>query len=155
VAFALNTGASCSVTFYEFDEAGTRRESLTYTLPDTIVTIIHDIAVTENYYIVVEGPVQFSVQKFLQDYLLSRCSVAECLVYEPGEQTRVHVIPRHKGQAGGWWGVGCGGMSLSRQGGRAAGSVVVAPGADRLTCLGTSHHCHTCHPMTPPQNLKL
>jgi all-trans-8'-apo-beta-carotenal 15,15'-oxygenase len=102
VAFAFNTGASCSVTFYEFDEAGTRRESLTYTLPDTIVTIIHDIAVTENYYIIVEGPVQFSVQKFLREYLLSRCSVAECLVYEPSEQTRVHVIPRHKGQAGEW-----------------------------------------------------
>ena len=41
-------------------------------LPDTMVTIIHDIAVTEHWYVVVSGPLNFEPSKFLQDYVLGR-----------------------------------------------------------------------------------
>jgi all-trans-8'-apo-beta-carotenal 15,15'-oxygenase len=37
-----------------------------------MVTIIHDIAVTEHWYVVVSGPLNFEPSKFLQDYVLGR-----------------------------------------------------------------------------------
>ena len=85
---------------YEFDEAGVLQQQGNYTLPDSMVTIIHDIAVTEHYYVVVEGPVQFDVNKFLGKYLWSNCSVAECLVYNREQPTQVHLIPRDQNAAG-------------------------------------------------------
>jgi all-trans-8'-apo-beta-carotenal 15,15'-oxygenase len=63
--------------------------------------MVHDIAVSEDYYIVVAGPIDFSPGKFVTEYFTSRCSIAECLVYDPTKQTKVHLIPRPRGKAAG------------------------------------------------------
>jgi all-trans-8'-apo-beta-carotenal 15,15'-oxygenase len=63
--------------------------------------MIHDIAVTPDYYMVVAGPVNFDAAKFVTQYFTSRCSIAECLVYNPSKPTKVHLVPRPKGAAGG------------------------------------------------------
>jgi all-trans-8'-apo-beta-carotenal 15,15'-oxygenase len=64
--------------------------------------MIHDIAVTPDYYVVVAGPVNFDAAKFVTQYFTSRCSIAECLVYNPAVATKVHLVPRPKGAAGAW-----------------------------------------------------
>ena len=63
--------------------------------------MIHDIAVTPDYYVVVAGPVNFDAAKFVTQYFTSRCSIAECLVYDPSKPTKVHLVPRPRGAAGG------------------------------------------------------
>eukprot|EP00882_Tetradesmus_deserticola_P005777 GHRQ01006082.1.p1 GENE.GHRQ01006082.1~~GHRQ01006082.1.p1 ORF type:complete len:350 (+),score=137.95 GHRQ01006082.1:568-1617(+) len=63
--------------------------------------MIHDIAVTPDYYVVVAGPVNFDAAKFATQYLTSRCSIAECLVYDPSQTTKVHLVPRPQGAAAG------------------------------------------------------
>jgi all-trans-8'-apo-beta-carotenal 15,15'-oxygenase len=62
--------------------------------------MIHDIAVTPDYYVVVAGPVNFDAAKFVTQYFTSRCSIAECLVYEPSKATKAHLVPRPRGAAG-------------------------------------------------------
>jgi all-trans-8'-apo-beta-carotenal 15,15'-oxygenase len=62
--------------------------------------MVHDIAVTEDYYVVVMGPIVFSPSKFITEYITSRCSIAECLVYDPSTPTKIHLVPRPKAAAG-------------------------------------------------------
>jgi hypothetical protein len=69
--------------------------------------MIHDIAVTPDYYVVVAGPVNFDAAKFVTQYFTSRCSIAECLVYDPAVATKVHLVPRLKGAAGAWHAIFC------------------------------------------------
>lgn len=62
--------------------------------------MVHDIAVTADYYVVVIGPVEFSPSKFVTQYITSRCSIAECLVYDGSKPSKVYLIPRPGGAAG-------------------------------------------------------
>lgn len=39
--------------------------------------------------------------QFLTQYFTSQCSIAECLMYDPSQPTKVHLIPRPKGAAAG------------------------------------------------------
>lgn len=139
-----------------------------YKLPGVAVAMIHDIAVTPDFYVVVVGPVNFSPSKvcfrvhgracarvalarvfalhlhavalaaslphellshclyccllparccapaalplllqFLFEYTTSRCSIAECLVYNPSQPTKVHLVPRPRGNAGERHGAWC------------------------------------------------
>jgi all-trans-8'-apo-beta-carotenal 15,15'-oxygenase len=70
-------------------------------LAGATIAMVHDIAVSEDYYIVVAGPINFSPTKFVTEYFTSRCSIAECLVYHPSGVTKVHLIPRPRGKAAG------------------------------------------------------
>eukprot|EP00775_Hariotina_reticulata_P005365 gene5365-5600_t len=70
-----------------------------YKLPDVMVAMIHDLAVTQDYYVVVVGPVNFSASKFITEYVTSRCSIAECLQYNPNQATKIHLVPRPRGAA--------------------------------------------------------
>lgn len=139
---------------------------VSYKLPGTSVAMIHDIAVTDDYYVVVVGPLKFNpgkvrgtlqhltfrillakatasvenssplrghvsllfvasvrnpteqskecstdlevccVLQFLTQYMTSQCSIAECLMYEPEQPTKVHLVPRPRGAAGVAW-LGC------------------------------------------------
>ncbi len=89
VTFAFKPSAQASITFMEFDEAGQKVAECSMLLPDTMVTLVHDMAVTEHYYVIVAAPVNFQPSKFLGEYVRSKCSVAECLVYDPTGRTRV------------------------------------------------------------------
>lgn len=55
---------------------------------------IHDILVTQNYYIVLENPIGMNFGKLLTKYMLGKACLAECLEFEAERPTRVHVIPR-------------------------------------------------------------
>jgi len=55
-------------------------------LQPTLCFVSVDIAVTQDYYVVVVGPVDFSPSKFITEYVTSRCSIAECLQYDPNQQ---------------------------------------------------------------------
>jgi all-trans-8'-apo-beta-carotenal 15,15'-oxygenase len=68
VAFSANTGlGGTSLLFYEFEEASGRAKfpPAKFPLPDTPMALIHDIAVTEDYYVVHVGPLGFSGRKFV------------------------------------------------------------------------------------------
>ncbi|KAI8475714.1 MAG: retinal pigment epithelial membrane protein-domain-containing protein, partial [Monoraphidium minutum] len=100
VTFGVEAGPSFKVVFYEFDEAGALLHKQEYSLPGTMITILHDFTVTEHYYVLVEGPINFDLGKFLGSYLFSKCSVAACLVFDETRKTRVHLIPRGAGAGG-------------------------------------------------------
>lgn len=55
---------------------------------------IHDILVTQNYYIVLENPISMNFGKLLTKYMLGKACLAECLEFDAERPTRVHLIPR-------------------------------------------------------------
>lgn len=69
-------------------------------LPDTQVAIVHDLAVTEHWYVLVSGPLRFYPTRFLGPYMRGSASLAECLVFDPTSQTQVILVPRGKSAAG-------------------------------------------------------
>jgi all-trans-8'-apo-beta-carotenal 15,15'-oxygenase len=129
VAFSANSGpAGSTMVFYEFlgdDEASEDkgaasrsssrsssspssyspelvRSPTEYALAGSPVALVHDIAVTRDFYVVYESPLEFNVKKFAWEYLLrQRTSVAECLEFARDKPARVHFIPRPGGQAAG------------------------------------------------------
>ncbi|PNH10394.1 Apocarotenoid-15,15'-oxygenase [Tetrabaena socialis] len=80
--------------FYEFDEAGRLMHETEHVLPGVDIAIIHDLLVTEHYYVLMVGPIKMQAAKFATQYLFGRCSIAECLVYEPAQRTRIMLFPR-------------------------------------------------------------
>eukprot|EP00879_Flechtneria_rotunda_P011797 GHRR01012324.1.p1 GENE.GHRR01012324.1~~GHRR01012324.1.p1 ORF type:complete len:443 (+),score=168.86 GHRR01012324.1:948-2276(+) len=103
VGFSFNSAAGAAeLLFYEFAETGQLAvPPQRYRLPGVSIALIHDIAVTPDYYVVVVGPVDFSVSKFVTEYFTSRCSIAECLLYDPSKPSKVHLVPRPAGAAAG------------------------------------------------------
>lgn len=72
-----------------------------YTLPGINIALIHDIAATPDFYVIAVGPIDFSLPKFVGQYMTSRCSIAECMEYKPHDKpTTVHLVPRPGGKAG-------------------------------------------------------
>jgi all-trans-8'-apo-beta-carotenal 15,15'-oxygenase len=72
-----------------------------YTLPGVTIALIHDLVVTEDYYVISLGPIDFDFGKFVTQYMTSRCSIAECMEYKPTEKpSTVHLVPRPGGKAG-------------------------------------------------------
>lgn len=55
---------------------------------------IHDILVTEHHYIAVENPMRMDFARMLFGYALGRSCLAECLRYDAGKRSRIHLIPR-------------------------------------------------------------
>ena len=43
------------------------------------ITFVHDMVVTEHYYVLLMGPITFDTRRFATEYVLGRCSIAECL----------------------------------------------------------------------------
>ncbi|KIY95659.1 lignostilbene-alpha,beta-dioxygenase [Monoraphidium neglectum] len=104
VAFSANTGLSgTELIFYEFEEgSGKLRHSPTRAvLPGTRMALVHDIAVTQDYYVAHVGPLEFSGAKFVTEYFTSRCSIAECLQYTPDKPSKIWLVPRPTGTAAG------------------------------------------------------
>lgn len=102
VTFSNNAGASgTKIIFYEFEESGKAVVTLPIVLKGSPISMIHDLAITENYYVIVQGPVNFNAFKFATQYAFSRCSIVECLVYDESQPTKVHIVPRPGGAAAG------------------------------------------------------
>eukprot|EP00775_Hariotina_reticulata_P008099 gene8099-8292_t len=94
VTFAFTPGLFCTLSFKEFDEGGQLLGRQSYLMLGQQATIVHDFVVTPQYYVVIEGPVSLSSNKFVGEYIWGKCSMAECLVYDTQQQTKVHLIPR-------------------------------------------------------------
>ncbi|GBF88647.1 hypothetical protein Rsub_01546 [Raphidocelis subcapitata] len=103
VAFSSNAGLrGTELIFYEFDaERGRQRGTPARLQLPAGMALVHDIAVTEDYYVVHLGPLDFDGARFVTDYITSRCSIAECLRYRPDKPSRVWFVPRPRGAAAG------------------------------------------------------
>ncbi|KAG2446058.1 hypothetical protein HXX76_000660 [Chlamydomonas incerta] len=86
------TGAKA--VFYEFDEAGKLIHETEHALQGVDVALIHDMIVTEHYYVLICGPIALQPAKFAMQYMLGRCSIAECLVFDGKKPTRIMMFPR-------------------------------------------------------------
>ncbi|PNH08097.1 Apocarotenoid-15,15'-oxygenase [Tetrabaena socialis] len=95
VSFSSSTGfGGAALTFYEFGEDGRKLHETTHALENTSMVFVHDMLVSEHYYIVLLGPIDFDPKKFATQYVLSKCSIAECLVYDRNKPARVVLAPR-------------------------------------------------------------
>jgi all-trans-8'-apo-beta-carotenal 15,15'-oxygenase len=93
VNFGLRVALSSTLTLYELDQAGQIVEQWPYELPG--FAFIHDFAVTPNYTIFFQNPMQLNPLPFL----LGLRGPGECLEFQAQKPTKVWVIPRHgKGQ---------------------------------------------------------
>eukprot|EP00195_Chlamydomonas_chlamydogama_P010574 CAMPEP_0202902346 /NCGR_PEP_ID=MMETSP1392-20130828/16799_1 /ASSEMBLY_ACC=CAM_ASM_000868 /TAXON_ID=225041 /ORGANISM="Chlamydomonas chlamydogama, Strain SAG 11-48b" /LENGTH=605 /DNA_ID=CAMNT_0049589095 /DNA_START=178 /DNA_END=1995 /DNA_ORIENTATION=+ len=82
------------ISFFEFDESGRRVAHSSHPLKGVDITFVHDMVVSENWYIVVLGPIEFDRRRFAAEYLLGRCSIAQCLKYNENLDTQVMLFPR-------------------------------------------------------------
>lgn len=105
VAFSANTGLrGTELVFYEFGDGPggkLRHAPVRAPLPGVTMALVHDIAVTKDYYVVHVGPLEFSPAKFVTEYFTSRCAIAECLRFNPASPAKVWFVPRPGGAAAG------------------------------------------------------
>eukprot|EP00798_Chlamydomonas_sp_ICE-L_P006099 gene6099-2697_t len=45
------------------------------------ITFVHDMVVTDSYYILVLGPLEFDMKRFVTEYIWGQSSIAQCLKY--------------------------------------------------------------------------
>lgn len=83
-----------TVRFYEHDEHGQLVSQTQHSLPGVDITFIHDMAVTENYYVLILGPIEFDWRRFATQYMFGRCSIAQCLHYNKNGTARAMLFPR-------------------------------------------------------------
>ena len=55
---------------------------------------IHDVLVTDEHYIVLENPIKMNFRKLLGKYAFAKACLAECLEYQAGKPTKIHIITR-------------------------------------------------------------
>ncbi|EFJ50758.1 hypothetical protein VOLCADRAFT_88605 [Volvox carteri f. nagariensis] len=83
-----------TAVFYEFDEAGQLLHETRHRLQGLDIALIHDMVVTEHYYVLVVGSIHLDPFKFLTQYALGLCSIAEVMVFDPRQPTRIMMFPR-------------------------------------------------------------
>mmetsp|Transcript_29065 Transcript_29065/g.86040 ORF Transcript_29065/g.86040 Transcript_29065/m.86040 type:complete len:334 (-) Transcript_29065:1069-2070(-) len=84
------------LTFYEFDEQGRRVGGKKHTLGDGRITMVHDLCVTDNYYVLVLGSIKMDMSR-LPSYMLGWTSIAECFAFDASLPVRVVLVPRNGG----------------------------------------------------------
>lgn len=88
------TFGGLTARFYEHDQAGRCVEQSQHSLPGIDITFVHDMAVTENYYVLVLGPIEFDWWRFASQYIFGRCSIAQCLHYNKEGKAKAMLFPR-------------------------------------------------------------
>jgi all-trans-8'-apo-beta-carotenal 15,15'-oxygenase len=89
VNFSIKTGLSSTLTVYEFGPTGALLRQYAHTIPG--FAFIHDFAITPNYCVFFQNPVQFNPLPFLAGMR----GAGECITFKPEQPTRVVIIPRH------------------------------------------------------------
>jgi all-trans-8'-apo-beta-carotenal 15,15'-oxygenase len=89
VNFALKPGLSSTITVFELSPAGELLRRYARSIPG--FAFIHDFAITPNYCLFFQNPVRFNPLPFI----LGWRGAGECVTFQPGEPTRIAVIPRH------------------------------------------------------------
>ena len=87
-------GQDAQVSFYEFDESAKLLRKQGLELPGAGFAFFHDFLVTEHYYVLYQNPVKLDTTKLVTQYMFAKCSIAECLVFDPSAPMRIHAIPR-------------------------------------------------------------
>jgi all-trans-8'-apo-beta-carotenal 15,15'-oxygenase len=89
VNFAIKPGLSSTIIIYEFDQAGKLLRRQSRSIPG--FAFIHDFAITPNYCIFFQNPVNFNPIPFA----LGLQGAGECVKFQPDKPTRIVVIPRN------------------------------------------------------------
>jgi len=88
VNFALKPGLSTTLRIYEIAPNGELRRKHDHSVPG--FAFIHDFAITPNYCLFFQNPVQFNPIPFA----LGLKGAAECIKFQPEQPTRAIIIPR-------------------------------------------------------------
>jgi all-trans-8'-apo-beta-carotenal 15,15'-oxygenase len=88
VNFSIKAGLSFTITIYELDLSGKIVRQHDHPVPG--FAFIHDFAITPNYCIFFQNPVDFNPIPFLAGLK----SAGECIKFRPDKPTRVILIPR-------------------------------------------------------------
>jgi all-trans-8'-apo-beta-carotenal 15,15'-oxygenase len=88
VNFSVQPGLSSKITIFEISTAGKLLRRHCHSVPG--FSFIHDFAITENYCIFFQNPVNFNPFPFLLGFQ----GAGECVKYEPGKPTKILIIPR-------------------------------------------------------------
>ncbi|BAZ46070.1 lignostilbene-alpha,beta-dioxygenase [Chondrocystis sp. NIES-4102] len=88
VNFRVDPGLSSKITLFEFAPTGELLRRHTHTVPG--FSFIHDFAITPNYAIFFQNPVNFNPLPFL----LGIRGAGECVQFQPSKETKIIVIPR-------------------------------------------------------------
>ncbi len=83
------SGLITTITIYEFDTDGTVVEKHSHIIPG--FAFIHDFAITPNYCIFFQNPVDFNPFPFL----FGLKGAGECVKFQPQRVTKILVIPRN------------------------------------------------------------
>jgi all-trans-8'-apo-beta-carotenal 15,15'-oxygenase len=90
IGFSTQLGLQSSqLTFYEWNDDWKLLNKKKVNVPG--FGFYHDFAITPNYYILFQGPVDFTPWKFL----LGLCSAAECMTYRKDRPAQIILIPRN------------------------------------------------------------
>lgn len=68
-------------------------EGIEVMLPDAAFAFMHDMMVTDNYYVVFENPIRMDFQKLVTKYVFGQACIAECLYLDKSRQTKVRLLP--------------------------------------------------------------
>ncbi|MDX2100331.1 MAG: carotenoid oxygenase family protein [Leptolyngbyaceae cyanobacterium bins.59] len=88
VNFSIKPGLSTTITLYELNQAGEVVHQHHHSVPG--FAFIHDFAITPNYCIFFQNPVQFNPIPFA----LGLRGAGECIQFQPDRPTRIIIIPR-------------------------------------------------------------
>lgn len=86
-------GFDGKVSFVEFDEDFKLLNKRTFTIPGSRVSILHDMSVTENYYILVDNKLNFDFWKFLTEYIPGQASFVSCTSLDASTR-KIYLVPR-------------------------------------------------------------
>ncbi|GJD11426.1 Apocarotenoid-15,15'-oxygenase [Galdieria sulphuraria] len=90
IGFSSQLGVQSSqLTFYEWDENFTLLSQRKVRIPG--FGFYHDFAITPHYYILFQGPIDFTPWKFV----LGLCSAAECMSFRKERPAKLFLVPRH------------------------------------------------------------
>lgn len=89
VNFSVKPGLSTTITIYELNRAGKMVRRHAHSVPG--FAFLHDMAITPNYCIFFQNPVNFNPLPFL----LGWRSATQCLRFNPQEPTKIILIPRN------------------------------------------------------------
>jgi len=96
VAFGAQVSlAGSHLEFYEMDPSGAIAAKSKYPLnTGSDIMFVHDMLVTDHWYVVLMGPMRFDMRRFFTEYAASRTSLAELLVYDKAGRSQILFYPR-------------------------------------------------------------
>ena len=80
-----------NAVFYEFDEDGKEVARRSYPYPSSYV---HDLIVTENYYVLFDCPIKIDFKKTFTDYLTQNACLSELICEDTERQPLFRIFPR-------------------------------------------------------------